>query len=936
MTGLPLVGDEYAGYRVRSVLGRGGMSVVYQAENLRLSSVIALKVLAPELAADDVFRARFLEESRIAASLNHPNVIPIYDMGSQDGLLYIAMRYVSGTDLRQMIKKRGRILPATALFLLGQAARALDAAHRHGLVHRDVKPGNLLIERGDQGDPDHVYLADFGITKHAMSRSGLTSTGQFLGTIDYVAPEQIRGTSVLGLADQYSLGCVLYECLTGRVPFEKDLDAAIIWAHVEETPTMPTVLRPELPPEVDEVFRRVLSKHPDERYGSCREFVDAAGIALGIIGPGTGSALAHGTMTTGPRTGPPSGGQAATPPDQFSWSDMASRVHPAGPAVDPAAAASGAVGQSGSSQPSADQAGYGQPGYGQPGTGRPGAGQSGGTRTSHRRDYGVAGPGEPGQPAGAPPDHGGPRGPRWYRQPRWIAALAAVVVLLAGLGIWAGLSASGSHGGTAAPSTSGKPVAQPGWEQGSDSLYATQQVGAAVDGSGRIWVAGGLADAQNATAKTEFYDPATRRWRSGPNLPFPLHHAMMVSYQDTVWVIGGFQPRGSEIYGVASARALHLNQTLTAWVEAPELHHARGAAAAAVVGNQIVVVGGRTAGTSPAEVIPTEVFDGISWHDAAGIPVPGDHLAAASDGRYVYAVGGRRLEVTSNTAAVQRFDPAANRWIQLSAAPGKVSDAGAAIVGGRLIVAGGESIGTVFSTVWAYDLASSTWTTLPKLAAPRHGLGVAAIGSTLYAIDGASQPGHNASTRTVQTLAVPRGPAQPAGGWQQGSDSLYATQQVGAAVDRSGRIWVAGGLTDAQNATAKTEFYDPTIGTWSTGPNLPFPLHHAMMVSYQDTVWVIGGFPGAASEPGRNGLGPGPPAAPCAWRWRGGGGGEPDRRGRRADSGQLPAGGRDHRGFRRHRLARCRRHSGSGGSPGGRVGREVPVRRRRAQARGHL
>ncbi len=175
MSGLPLVGDEFAGYRVRSVLGRGGMSVVYQAENLRLSSVIALKVLAPELAADDVFRARFLEESRIAASLNHPNVIPIFDMGSHEDLLYIAMRYVSGTDMRQMIKKRGRILPANALFLVGQAARALDAAHRKGLVHRDVKPGNLLIERGsDEADPDHVYLADFGITKHAMSRSGLT------------------------------------------------------------------------------------------------------------------------------------------------------------------------------------------------------------------------------------------------------------------------------------------------------------------------------------------------------------------------------------------------------------------------------------------------------------------------------------------------------------------------------------------------------------------------------------------------------------------------------------------------------------------------------------------------------------------------------------------------------------------------------------------
>src|SRR5689334_8006439 len=303
MAGLPLVGDEFAGYRVRAVLGRGGMSVVYQAENLRLSSVIALKVLAPELASDDVFRTRFLEESRIAASLNHPNVIPIYDMGSQDDLLYIAMRYVSGTDLRQMIKKRGRILPATALFLLSQAARALDAAHRKGLVHRDVKPGNLLIERGsDDADPDHVYLADFGITKHAMSRSGLTSTGQFLGTIDYVAPEQIRGTSVLGLADQYSLGCVLYECLTGRVPFEKDLDAAIIWAHVEEAPTMPTVLRPDLPPAIDDVFARVLAKRPGDRYESCKDFMTAAREALGHMAepPGSSGSLRSFMPTSGP------------------------------------------------------------------------------------------------------------------------------------------------------------------------------------------------------------------------------------------------------------------------------------------------------------------------------------------------------------------------------------------------------------------------------------------------------------------------------------------------------------------------------------------------------------------------------------------------------------------------------------------------------------
>src|SRR6266568_4332984 len=467
MRELPLVGDEFAGYRVRSVLGRGGMSVVYQAENLRLNNVIALKVLAPELAADDVFRARFLEESRIAASLNHPNVIPIYDMGPYEDLLYIAMRYVSGTDMRQMIKKRGRILPATALFLVSQAARALDAAHRKGLVHRDVKPGNLLIERGsDEADPDHVYLADFGITKHAMSRSGLTSTGQFLGTIDYVAPEQIRGLSVLGQADQYSLGCVLYECLTGRVPFEKDLDAAIIWAHVEETPAMPTILRPELPPEIDEVFGRVLAKRPDQRYGSCREFVQAARTALGFYGPATDSSLPY-----GPVTGEPPGSRAGAP-DRFSWSSVGSRGHSAGPVIDPVAPAAAASGpgqswssqpgmdQPGASQPGYGQPGAGQPGYGQPGAGQPGSDQHGGTLTSHRREYGIAGPGGPGQPAGAPPSPTGPRGPRWYRQPRWIAVLAAAALVLAGLGTWAGLSVSGSHA-KAAPKVTAKPKPKP-------------------------------------------------------------------------------------------------------------------------------------------------------------------------------------------------------------------------------------------------------------------------------------------------------------------------------------------------------------------------------------------------------------------------------------------------------------------------------------------
>jgi len=299
---LPLVGQDFAGYRLRAVLGRGGMSVVYEAENVRLGNTVALKVLAPELSTDDVFRARFLKESRLAASLNHPNVIPIYDTGPCEELLYIAMRYVAGSDLRSVLNAQGHIAPDQALLLIGQVGRALDAAHRLGLVHRDVKPANILIERGADGDPDHVYIADFGITKHTLSRSGLTATGQLVGTIDYIAPEQIQGKPVDGRADIYSLGCVLYECLTGQVPFVKDVDAAVIWAHVEEPPTPPSAIRAELPRGIDEVTMRALAKDPNDRYSTCREFVAAARAALETAPRASGSPASDVDIAAGPPT----------------------------------------------------------------------------------------------------------------------------------------------------------------------------------------------------------------------------------------------------------------------------------------------------------------------------------------------------------------------------------------------------------------------------------------------------------------------------------------------------------------------------------------------------------------------------------------------------------------------------------------------------------
>ncbi len=292
MATMPQVGEEFAGYRLRAVIGRGGMSLVYQAENPRVGSLVAMKVLAAEIAADPTFRARFLAESRMAASLDHPNVIPIYDMGPADDLLYITMRFVSGGDLRSVLKAHRRLPPAQALPLIDQTARALDCAHRQGLVHRDVKPANILVQRGAEGDPDHVYLADFGISKHALSRSGLTPTGLLLGSVDYIAPEQIQGQHVDERTDIYSLGCVLYETLTGRVPFVKDADAAVIWAHVEEPPLAPSRANPDLSPAFDEVVFRALAKDPDDRYATCRELVEAAREAHGHTTRDAGSVLA--------------------------------------------------------------------------------------------------------------------------------------------------------------------------------------------------------------------------------------------------------------------------------------------------------------------------------------------------------------------------------------------------------------------------------------------------------------------------------------------------------------------------------------------------------------------------------------------------------------------------------------------------------------------
>src|ERR1019366_3813762 len=272
---------QIAGYRLEEQVGQGGMAVVFRARDEHLGRVVALKILAPALAADEAFRQRFVRESRAAAAVDDPHIVPVFEAGEASGVLFIAMRFVPGGDVRTVMHHDGPLGPA----------------RRAGLVHRDVKPGNMLVD-AQPGRPDHVYLSDFGLSKGAMSTSvGLTGAGQFRGTGDSISREQIEGKPVDGRADEYALACATFEMLTGAPPFRRDEAMAVMYAQLSEPPPLVTSQRPDLPPAADQVFARALAKAPAERYASCREFADALRAAFGLAaydsGPGVVPAAGH-------------------------------------------------------------------------------------------------------------------------------------------------------------------------------------------------------------------------------------------------------------------------------------------------------------------------------------------------------------------------------------------------------------------------------------------------------------------------------------------------------------------------------------------------------------------------------------------------------------------------------------------------------------------
>lgn len=329
-------GSRIAGYLIEEQIGAGGMAVVFRAHDEVLGRLVAVKVIAPSMAGDEEFRARFLRESRAAAAVESPYIIPVYAAGDADGLLYIATRYVAGGDLAALAGRSGGLLaPDAAVQLVRQVASALDAAHAAGLVHRDVKPGNILVETAP-GQAPHAYLSDFGLSKAAQSATGLTATGQFVGTPDYCAPEQIRSASVDGRTDQYSLACVAFVLLTGTLPFHRAETMATMYAQVHDPMPSLTGLRPELPAAVDKVVARALAKSPGDRYGHCGEFAAALREALlpplpasgrrpwmagsDVAAPGSGAQWAR--QQPGASTGQPS--------PALAWSQPPARSQPPG------------------------------------------------------------------------------------------------------------------------------------------------------------------------------------------------------------------------------------------------------------------------------------------------------------------------------------------------------------------------------------------------------------------------------------------------------------------------------------------------------------------------------------------------------------------------------------------------------------------------------
>ncbi|MEO3757969.1 kelch repeat-containing protein [Mycobacterium sp. B14F4] len=771
-----------AGFTDAVEIGRGGGGVVFRCRQTSLQRTVAIKVLGSDL--DEADRERFLREGYAMGALSgHPNIVNILQVGvTESNRPFIVMPYHARGSLAQRVRQEGRIAWPEALRIGVKLCGALETAHRTGTLHRDIKPANVLVN--DYGDPQ---LSDFGTAR--ITGGYKTMTGFFTGTLSYTAPEVLSGNPPTVAADVYSLGATLFALIAGNPPHERKTDEDLIAHYLRITSAPLPDLRPQgIPADVCDALEKAMSQEPGARQQSAEEFGHELQLAQRHNGLMADSmALSEPDQAPGTEAMPMPA--VADEPDSLASEPIS--PEPMRPPPEPNMFAHTAS-VSASSLPWAVP-----------------------------------------PPAGPPPGGPGNKPSKKRDRNRILIAAGAIVavLLLVASGIYMATSSRDTGGGAAAPTASATAEPPPQWRPIADARVARDAV-AATEADGTIWVFGGMDADNRVSGQHEGYDPAIDSWKGGEALPVPVQHAMAVTWQGTPVVLGGWRTEGANTK-VATDRVWRVVNSR--WAELPPLSQPRAAAAAAVVGDRIVVTGGVDAQGRLLDT--TEVFDGTSWRPGAPIPTPRQLLGAASDGKLVYAVGG--TSGTADLATVETYDPAADAWKGLPELPGRRSDFGLAYTDGRLVVAGGMSQGQVLESVVALDLATGSWNGLPDLGTGRHGMAAAGVGKTVYVIGGSTGTGDDEITASAESLKLaPRKP-QPAPEWRPLPDAPTTRLMTAWAVVGD-EIWVAGGMREGETLQT-VQSYNTQTGEWQTRPPLPIPLHHASGASYRDEMVVIGG-----------------------------------------------------------------------------------------------
>lgn len=817
-----------AGFDNARQIARGAAGVVYRCRETALGRNVAIKVLPTFV--DDESRERFLREGYAMGGLSgHPNIVNILRVGvTAGGRPYIVMSYCAAGSLGLRVQREGPIAWPEAMRIGVKLCGALETAHLTGTLHRDIKPANVLVN--DYGEPQ---LTDFG-TAH-VAGGYETASGLFSGTVDYLAPEVMTGDPATIETDVYSLGATLYALIAGTAAYERRSGEDLLAQYTRIRSTRVPDLRPNgIPDAVCAAVEKAMLFDPAERPASAAELGRGLQESLRRNGlkPDSMAITAAGANSgriVRPVPRPP---RIAKPGPRIAGPDSATSLMNA--LSDCTASA-------------------------RPPPSRPADRQQAGRAPAASRYGADARRPNPATPNMSEPTHAiaeqtsvtdaiAPRGlaagavawlkPSKTKRSRVTAALIAVGIVVAALVLGSGVYVLLTQGKRHTQDVASQPgPASVKWQPITNARIA-RDAAATTQADGTIWIFGGIGSDHAVVANHEGYDPVIDSWKSGDDLPVPVLHAMAVTWQGNPIVLGGWRATGAQ--RVASDQVWRVVNSH--WVELPHMLQPRAAAAAAVVGDRIIVTGGVDA--NGALLNSTEIFDGNAWTLAAPIPTPRQMLAAASDGKLVYTVGG--TNGNSDLAAVEAYDPAAKTWTKLPDLPQPRSDLGVAIADRRLVAAGGQAAGQVLKSVAVFDLSAKVWDGLPDMGTARHGMAVDAVGKSVYAIGGSMAVGDDQVTATAEALQLPARLTQPAAQWRSLPDAPTPRLMTAWTV-LGDKIWIMGGLRDGA-ALQTVESYDPRTGAWQTQPPLPVPLHHAAAATYRNEVVVLGGASGDLTQ----------------------------------------------------------------------------------------